>query len=172
MRKSEGTLEFDFKTALSVEQPEVKAQPLKCVDFLVQEQSATWMIEVTDALKAASADRIAAVNDLLGQMKSGQLTKDMLMKLYGTHAHMAQARIKPGTIVYFCIVLGIYTTQDKRGREDNAQRTRIRDEMKRVTNRIGPSFWGATNRPIIQVDSIETWNENHPDMLIERLPAG
>lgn len=41
MRKQEETLVFEFTTALEVVQPEVSAQPLKCVDFLVQEPDAT-----------------------------------------------------------------------------------------------------------------------------------
>jgi hypothetical protein len=161
MKKGEGRLVFDFRTALSVDQPEQQAQPFKCTDFVAEEMDATWMIEVTDALKANPQELNRAVKDLLGQLTSGVLMKDMLMKLYGTHAHLANENIKPGSKVFFCVVVGL-----PQERDNAPQRLRIRDEMKRITDRIGPSFHGAANRPIIKVESIESWNRSHPDVQI------
>ena len=124
------------------------------------------MIEVTDALKASVSELKASIAELVGQMRSGNLSKDMLMKLYGTHAYMAQEQIEPGMKVFFCVVLGLPSLA---GREDNAQQIRIRDEMQRITNRIGPSFHGTTNRPVIKVESVASWNDNHVSIKAERL---
>jgi len=161
MRKTEGRLDFDFKTAWDVEQPEQEAQPFKCADFVAQELDATWMIEVTEALKAPPEQLREAAAGLLGQLRSGVLTKDMLMKLYGTHAHLVMANIQPGKKVFFCVIIGLPNEMD-----NAAQRNRVRDEMKRVTDRIGPGFHGPGNRPIIKVESITSWNTAHPDIQI------
>jgi hypothetical protein len=161
VRASEGRLEFNFQEALSVERPEVQAQPFKCVDFLVDDGHSTWMIEVTEALRADQSIVHVAVADLLGQIHSGNFMKDMLMKLYGTHAHLALVKQDPRRIVFFCVVVGLPRTLS-----DAAQRNRMRDEMKRITNRVGPSFHGTTNRPIIKVESIESWNTSHPNSQI------
>jgi len=157
VRKSEGRLKFDFKTALSVERPEELAQPFKCADFIVQEIDATWLIEVTDVSRLDDKNAIA---NLLGQWTSGYLLKDMLMKQYGTHAYLAHIKETPAPIVFFCVVIGL------RPQADAAQRSRMRDEMKRITDKIGPSFHGTTNRPIIKVESIESWNKAHPNVQI------
>jgi hypothetical protein len=159
VRRTEGRLEFDFRTAYDVEQPEVRAQPFKCADFISHEVDETWMIEVTEAVKAPIQQFRIAVSDLLGQLKSGSLKKDMLMKLYGTHAYLVDINSEPNKRVFFCVVIGLPM-------DDAAQRIRIRDEMKRVTDRIGPSFYGTVNRPIIKVESIESWNASHPDVQI------
>lgn len=93
MRKAEGRLQFDFKTALQVHQEEVKAQPFKCADFIAEETDALWMIEVTDALKADEDQLQKSIAELLGQTTTGKLFKDSLMKLYGTHPHVADKKL-------------------------------------------------------------------------------
>jgi len=119
------------------------------------------MIEVTEAVKAPDDERRKALAELLGQMTSGKLMKDMLMKLYGTHAHLALAGVMPTKKVFFCVVIGVPPLAD-----DAAQRNRMRDEMKRVTDRIGPSFFGTANRPIIKVESVDTWNSTNSGVRI------
>ena len=55
------------------------------------------------------------------------------MKLYGTHAHLADQEREPRAKVFFCVVIGLPPRL-----ADAAQRNRMRDEMSRITNRIGP----------------------------------
>ena len=160
MRKREGNLTFEFKTALGVDAPEAVAQPLKCVDFVADDGDATWMIEVTDATKAPPNELKRASAELLGQMSSGSLTKDMLMKLYGTHAHLALTGVKPRSKLFFCVIIGVPPSKT-----EAARRIVIRDHVKRVTDLIGPSFHGA-RRPVVQVESISTWNANNPAVQI------
>jgi hypothetical protein len=167
--KRERALEFRFRTALNVDQPEVKAQPFKCADFFADEEDATWMIEVSDSLSAEPEQLQQSIGDLLSQLKSGRLAKDSLMKLYGSHAYLAQINQNPGRIVFFCLIYGL--PPGRGPKEENAQRNRIRDEMARITNRIGPSFHGSENRPIIKVDSIESWGNDpqHANVEVVRI---
>jgi len=155
----EGRRQFDFKTALQVHQEEVKAQPFKCADFIAEETDSLWMIEVTDALKADDQQLRQSIAELLGQSMSGKLFKDSLMKLYGTHAHIVDKKLLDQSVrTYFALVVGLPPN-----RFEAAQRNRIRDEMKRITNRIGPGFHGSANRPIILIETIESWNEKFRD---------
>lgn len=156
--KTEGRLEFNFKSALSVQQPEVQAQPFKCADFLSSEVDSLWMIEVTDALKASAAELASSIRALLAQLQDGRLTKDTLMKLYGTHAYCAASKVSPGKRVYFCLIVGLSA-------DTAAARTTVRNEMQRITNKIGPSFHETSNRPIILVESIESWNNKNQAMV-------
>ena len=136
----------------------MRAQPFKCADFVSAEHTTLWMIEVTDALKADPGELKESVKGLLAQLVSGKLTKDTLMKLYGTHAYCAQTGVDPGNTVYFCLIVGLPG-------DTAANRTLVRNEMSRITNRIGPSFHGTAGRPVILVESIDSWNKRYDTMV-------
>lgn len=119
------------------------------------------MLEITDALKAPAEELRRATADLAGQLASGRLTKEMLMKAYGTHAHLALEGYQPGKEVYFAVIIGLPGKY-----VEAAQRGRVRNEIRRAIDRVGPSFHGRGNTPIVEVESIESWNARHPDVQI------
>ena len=157
-------LTIEFPTGTIVERPEVAAQPLKCVDFVAHSANSTWMIEMTDYLKTSIPDHGRAASEFLGQFRSSRFMKDMLMKLYGTHAHLAHRNTEVQSVVSFAVVIGIRPEL-----LDAPLRNTLRDEMARITAKIGPSFHGRELPPSIQIESIETWNTSHPEMPIMRI---
>lgn len=162
---AEGKLEFDFSGAIQpVEKPDVAAQPLKSVDFIVQYPRELLLIEVKDPDGAPGPHPAGAIRDTIAKLQNDDLLKERLLpKLYGTFAYLVSAGSEPRGRVRYVTLIGLSSITA-------AERSMLTDKIQRIVDRIGPKIRHSRQWPVIEVHNVLSWNTKFPHMAITRRP--